>query len=130
MERLVYRSTAADGVGTAEVFSIIETSARRNPAREITGFLIYDRDRFLQLVEGPTLSLEALMADLRDDPRHHSIDTLHRAPAAERWFPDWKMKRLISFSSEPAVEELRSMLLKKEGGNPVRTVVNEFLASK
>ena len=46
MERLVYRSIAAPDLESAAIFEIVETSARKNPSREITGFLIHDEGRF------------------------------------------------------------------------------------
>lgn len=128
MQRVVYSSVAGKGTTSADVFKIIETSARKNPERQITGFLIYDSDRFLQLVEGPVLSLQALLETLDDDDRHHSIEILHRGNADERWFPDWGMKRLINFTGEPALDEIRAVLNLKEGGDPIYQIVSEFLS--
>ena len=128
MQRIVYSSVAAPGTTSADVFRIIDTSARNNPERRITGFLIHDSDRFLQLIEGPVLSLQALLETLENDDRHHSIEVLHRGDADERWFPDWKMKRLIDFSGEPAMEELRAVLKSKDGGEPIYQIVRGFLS--
>ena len=127
MERLVYWSKASEGTGTGDVFDIVDASARNNPARDITGFLIFDEDRFFQLIEGPGDALTALMERLGSDPRHHSVEILERRDAVERWFPTWKMKQLISFNSPPAMEELREILHAKEGGDRVLTLLNGFL---
>lgn len=127
MERLVYRSTAARDLESDAVFKIIETSARKNPGREITGFLIFNGRAFLQLVEGPPDQLDALLHDLAGDPRHHSIEVLDRSEAAERWFPNWRMKRLISFSSEPALEELRKLLSHGVDRKRVLAIVENFV---
>ena len=129
MERLVYRSIAAPDLESAAIFEIVETSARKNPSREITGFLIHDEGRFLQLVEGPSESLDDLLVDLGNDPRHSSIEVLERAEASQRFFPNWRMKRLISFSSMPAVDELRSVLTAREGGPAILALVEDFLAA-
>ena len=127
MERLLYLSTAASDTSARDVFAIIEASQRNNPARDITGFLLYDADRFLQMIEGPTLSVEGLLAVIEDDPRHHSLDIVLREASDERWFPDWEMKRLISFGSKPAQEELRDILGDKEGGADILREVDAFL---
>lgn len=129
MERLTYRSVAAPDLESADVFEIVEASARKNPAREITGFLIYHEGRFFQFIEGPGESLSTLLAELESDPRHHSLEVIERAQAAQRWFPDWGMKRLISFSSMPALEELRSTLSTREGGSNLLAQVEDFLAA-
>ncbi|MGB7409400.1 MAG: BLUF domain-containing protein [Pontixanthobacter sp.] len=127
MQRLIYTSTAEPDTGTADVFDIIATSARKNPAREITGFLIHNRGRFLQLIEGPETSIDALMSDLERDPRHNTIRTLDRIAADERWFPDWRMKRLISFNTQPATEELRDILCHKDGGSAALALISDFI---
>lgn len=128
MERLVYRSIGAPDLEGDDLFAIVESSTRRNPAREITGFLIYDDGRFFQLIEGPGESLDELLAELETDRRHHSIEVIERSAAQDRWFPNWGMKRLISFSSLPAVDELRSTLASRDGGSALLAHVETFLA--
>lgn len=127
MHRIVYSSIASKGTNTPDVFEIVDVSARNNPQRSVTGFLLYDADRFLQMIEGPALALQALLEDLEADPRHHSIEVLHRSATDERWFPDWEMKQLISFSAEPALEQLRHTLATKPGGAEIFALVDDFL---
>ncbi|WP_100260096.1 BLUF domain-containing protein [Qipengyuania seohaensis] len=127
MHRIVYSSIASKGTNTPDVFEIVDVSARNNPQRSVTGFLLYDADRFLQMIEGPALALQALLEDLEADPRHHSIEVLHRSATDERWFPDWEMKQLISFSAEPALEQLRHTLATKPGGAEIFAIVDDFL---
>ncbi len=127
MERLIYRSRAGESVGARDVFDIVETSARRNSAREITGFLLYDEDRFLQLIEGPAGKIEELIEDLNRDPRHHSIEILNREAARERLFSDWEMKRLITFADVPAMEAIRANLAGKPEADGIMEIVTEFL---
>ena len=127
MHRIVYSSIASKGTNTPDVFEIVDVSARNNPQRSVTGFLLYDADRFLQMIEGPALALQALLEDLEADPRHHTIEVRHRSVADERWFPDWEMKHLISFSAEPALEQLRHALATKPGGAEIFALVDDFL---
>ncbi|QZD94163.1 BLUF domain-containing protein [Qipengyuania gelatinilytica] len=127
MKRLLYSSVAAGGTTTRDVMDVITSSERNNPRRDLTGFLIYDRDRFLQLLEGPALEVEALMAVIENDPRHEGIEVLLEETAGKRWFPDWSMKRLITFGSVPAQEELSSILAGDEEGRRVLSEVNRFL---
>ncbi|GMM91840.1 BLUF domain-containing protein [Qipengyuania sp. MTN3-11] len=94
MQQLVYRSRATHGLGADEIFRIIETSARNNPGRDVTGFLVFARDQFIQLVEGPAASLDALLAVLERDPRHCDIEMLERRSIAARSFPKWRMERV------------------------------------
>ncbi|NNC52445.1 MAG: BLUF domain-containing protein [Erythrobacter sp.] len=129
MERVLYRSDAAESVSTQDVLDIIAASERNNPKREITGFLIYDSDRFLQLLEGPPLEVEALLGEIAGDDRNVGMEILLSETAEKRWFPDWSMKRLISFGSIPAQEELRAVLGDGNGGQAILDEVNRFLDS-
>lgn len=102
MEQLVYSSIAAGDLSQAEVFDIIQTSARNNPARQVTGFLIFAKDRFLQLIEGPGEALDLLLAQLAQDRRHRDIAVLSRHPITDRSFPTWRMKRIDPAAVRPA----------------------------
>jgi hypothetical protein len=123
MEQLIYVSTANPSVAGGDVFDIIQTSARRNPERGITGFLVFANGQFFQYVEGESAALDRLLGDLSQDPRHHSIQVLHRQPCAQRAFPGWTMKRLFGSqqSGAPAVllDQLATLGIPVE---PVREV--------
>ena len=127
MERLIYKSTAAPGVGTREVFDIVETSTERNPPRQITGFLLHDDDRFFQLIEGPAVDIANLLDELRADSRHREIAILQRVETTERLFADWGMKKLISFTGEPAMSEIKRTVDGKDGAETIVQLVSEFL---
>ncbi|KZY54467.1 hypothetical protein A3736_02745 [Erythrobacter sp. HI0063] len=90
---LLYSSVASTHVDSGDVFAIIEESARNNPQRQVTGFLIYDGREFLQYIEGSAMALESLLNVLSGDYRHHSVRILHRAQREDRLFPKWKMRR-------------------------------------
>lgn len=107
MDQLIYRSRAAQDLSPAETFRIIETSARNNPARDITGFLIFGRGEFLQLIEGPGAELDRLLHDLGGDPRHRGITVLARRPILARSFPDWRMQRLSTREAGTATMQAR-----------------------
>ena len=79
MQRLIYTSVASENLGQEGLFEIIETSARNNPSRELTGFLIFNNQKFFQMVEGPARQIADLLAVLHDDRRHHSIEILYRS---------------------------------------------------
>jgi len=94
LEQVLYQSKAVSKLAPDQVFKIVEISARKNPGREITGFLIFAHDAFLQLIEGPSASLDTLLGDIADDPRHTNIEMISRRPIGERHFPTWHMERL------------------------------------
>lgn len=125
MERIVYTSQASTDLASDDVFRIVTTSARNNPSRDVTGFLIYHERRFLQLVEGESEALEGLLEVLRRDPRHRDLTVRYREPALERCFPNWRMRRLGS--STEAMEDILRILSAHAIGPRGMEVVGEFL---
>lgn len=115
MEQIVYTSRASKGATSADLFKIIEVSARNNPAREVTGFLVATGSEFLQLVEGPTEGLEELLTVLKRDPRHCDIHILLRDAIQKRHFPAWKMQRFDAASGDPerVLATLREMSVRR-----------------
>ena len=102
---VVYCSRASAGVDAAEVDRIVATARRLNPARGITGMLVYGSGVFTQWLEGPRDTVAALMAVLHADPRHHNVVQLSESEEVrERLFPDWDME-LVSG------EHIREVLL-------------------
>ena len=94
MIQLAYSSDARGDLASNEIFEIIETSSRNNLRDDLTGMLIFANDRFFQIIEGEPAAIDGLMARLEADPRHHSIEVLHRQDIGERSFPRWRMERV------------------------------------
>lgn len=100
----VYCSRASDGVDDAEVGRIVASAQRHNPARGITGVLVFGSGVFFQWIEGPRAHIETLIQHLHDDPRHHDIVSLSQAEEArERLYPTWDMERV-------GAEDIREVL--------------------
>ncbi len=96
MHRILYRSVASDDFRSDDLFKVIEVSARNNPERDVTGFLLYKAGRFLQFIEGPQENLGQLLSQLAKDPRHRDVEVLVDTPASRRCFPRWRMQRIGS----------------------------------
>jgi Sensors of blue-light using FAD len=106
---MLYCSVAAAGVDEAELDRILAASGRNNPARGITGMLVFGGGLFLQWLEGPRDAVKALMEHIKKDTRHESIVRLHAiAGARTRMFPDWSMEKV------PA-NDVRELLLDELG---------------
>ena len=90
LHRLIYVSRPF-GFDTATLGGIM-VGARRNNARDgLTGALICRADIYLQLLEGPAASVNAVYARIAADDRHCDIERLADGPVAERLFPAWAM---------------------------------------
>ena len=94
LSQYLYISTAPD-LSREEVDAILDTSARNNPEREITGLLLYNGRNFLQLLEGEESALVSLMTRIAHDSRHSGVSMLGRKEIEQRACPDWAMRRIL-----------------------------------
>ena len=91
MLQLVYISTARPSVDQHEIGRILATSRRRNQADRISGLLVHDGVRFLQVLEGDRAAVETTYARIRGDQRHRAPVLLSERETTAREFGDWSM---------------------------------------
>jgi len=125
LSQYLYISTAPT-LSRDEVDAILATSARNNPAREITGLLLYNGRNFLQLIEGEEEALVALMLRITEDPRHSGITLLDRRAIEERSCPDWAMKRVLIAESIASRREMLERELPEGIAPEVRKMIVNF----
>jgi len=90
---VVYCSRASEGVGSADVDTIVATARRRNPALGITGILVFGSEVFFQWIEGPKEEVLGLMKLIEVDRRHETMVVLSTGEEIrERVFPTWDME--------------------------------------
>ena len=77
-----------------DLAAIARVSHARNPRHGITGALVYDAGRFVQMLEGPEGEIDALMARIRHDPRCDDVVTLYDHPIEARSMGAWAMLML------------------------------------
>jgi len=122
--RITYISKAAPGIegDLAALEEICESARRRNLRLGVTGALWLQDGHFLQSIEGPKSSLQALAGMLALDQRHQKPMVLEQAQISERLFPAWMIchpdrpttllgvpKLTYSISVEAALALLRSL---------------------
>ncbi|KWV91411.1 BLUF domain-containing protein [Erythrobacter sp. YT30] len=125
LSQYLYISTAPS-LSREEVESILQTSARNNPEKGITGLLLYNGRNFLQLLEGEEAELISLMVRITHDPRHTGISVLDRRTIDDRACPNWAMKRVLIAQS---IEDRKKMLdrdLPKGLDNETRRIIMNF----
>ena len=90
---LVYASTVADGVSSADVDDIISASHRNNSSVGITGILVLGSGIFFQWIEGPKEEVMSLVKLIETDRRHELMTVLSTdEEIRERIFPSWDME--------------------------------------
>jgi len=88
--QILYLSHLADGQDFNVVKDIVRASRARNPARGITGALLFDGERFGNLLEGDEREVVSLMRHIERDARHAGIRRLHAGPASRRALVSWR----------------------------------------
>lgn len=120
IDRLVYRSEATRPMESLQALAELLGEAQHNNARDgLTGALAVHEGRFLQVVEGPSGTIDSLERRLSRDPRHRDITVLGRHPIEARAFGDWTM---ASARITPALAPELSALLSEESPSPARVV--------
>lgn len=88
--QLLYVSRLAPDCNWEVMKEIADTARRNNPAQGINGALLFDGERFCQLIEGDEKAVRALMDKIARDTRHTDVRLLLASPSAtgpnsQRW---------------------------------------------
>lgn len=90
---LSYVSRLGPDTSMAELLDEIGHFRAKNLAAGISGCIAFEGDRIMQILEGPTASVNALFQTIRDDPRHVEVIELERKTVEAVSFRDWGMVR-------------------------------------
>lgn len=91
INQLVYISQATRKMSGDELRGIQATAKENNQHIDVTGSLFYNGGWFLQVLEGPLATLNALYNKIEKDPRHKNSRVLYNEPAKFRTFTRWSM---------------------------------------
>ena len=91
LQELIYTSLARSTASKDVVQDILETSERNNIANGVTGLLLFDGIRYIQILEGEPENVDHLYATISQDNRHTALELLHRGGIEGRAFQDWRM---------------------------------------
>jgi hypothetical protein len=92
LKSLTYVSHAALDLTAEQLEEIHRTARDLNAIDGITGLLVFNGTRFLQVIEGSEAAVDDLVARLRRDARHSGVEIRDERTIAERSFPDWSME--------------------------------------
>jgi hypothetical protein len=86
-----YESTATNTVKGAEMEELLEKARSNNQSDDITGYLIYYKGGFVQLLEGDKRKIEALYVKIKKDELHKNVMLFSEDEISKRTFPNWDM---------------------------------------
>lgn len=98
LKTLTYTSRARLDMSDGDLGDIHRSALNVNALDGVTGILMFDGIRFLQLVEGAEDAVDHLVDRLRRDNRHSDFEVRDERFVQTRSFPDWSMN-LVRISS-------------------------------
>ncbi len=111
LKTLTYTSRARLDLTDDDLAAIHQTARHLNALDGISGLLLFDGGRFLQILEGSEDAIDNLVERLRRDPRHSAFEIRDERPVEERSFPDWSMELVrVSAGWCTAKEEVETAL--------------------
>ena len=103
--RLIYRSrnVIPEQERRAELGRLFTAARSHNKQHSITGALLLLDDRFVQTLEGDEHEVQALLARIRADSRHDSLEVLETGLVAGRVFGRWSMAKVADVQDQPDI---------------------------
>ena len=92
LKSLTYTSYAALDFDAGQLEDIHRTARDLNALDGISGLLVFNGTRFLQVIEGSETAVNDLVERLRRDPRHTGFEIRDERNIERRSFPDWSME--------------------------------------
>lgn len=109
MIQLCYISTARPFVTPREIETILEISRVNNRRAGVTGILLFNGKRFLQLLEGDADAVETVYRRIARDPRHFAMVRLSERAIDAREFDHWDMA-YRRFPGETAADRVNAQV--------------------
>lgn len=88
---MTYASRANSDVSANDFNEILQQAQRNNAANGITGMLIFNKDYFLQTIEGPRAQINRLLYSLIADQRHYDLQLIETRELKHRLWAKWSM---------------------------------------
>jgi len=108
---LIYVSDASPQLSPDDLEAIHHAAVTLNALDGVTGLLVYNGDRFMQIVEGAADAIEDLLQRLSRDPRHANLSVRSDQTVETKSFPDWSMSLLkVSAGRFEARDDLEPLL--------------------
>lgn len=120
---MTYTSLARLDLRDDELSDIHQTARHLNALDGITGLLLFDGSRFLQIIEGSESAIDNLVERLRMDRRHSAFEVRDERFVDRRSFADWSMELLRVSAGYKAAREEVGTILPEAVAAPVRELV-------
>ncbi|WP_375271864.1 BLUF domain-containing protein [Sphingomonas sp.] len=126
--RIVYSSIATAPADDDTQIDILRQSRANNGLNGISGILLSDGRRFLQVLEGTPEAIDHVFARIAADPRHGDVKTLYDELDTRRIFSGWTMASMSDKRQADAIRERLQVLLRSAPAD-IRAEFEDILAT-
>jgi hypothetical protein len=123
LKTLAYTSRARLDLGDDELNDIHQTARHLNALDGITGLLLFDGSRFLQIIEGADAAIDNLVERLLMDRRHSAFEVRDERYVERRSFKDWSMELLRVGAGYRTARDEVATILPADVAAPVRELI-------
>jgi hypothetical protein len=123
LKTLTYTSLARLDLRDDELSDIHQTARHLNALDGITGLLLFDGARFLQIIEGSESAIDSLVERLRMDKRHSAFEIRDERYVDRLSFSGWSMEFLQVSAGYKAVRQEVTAILPAAVAPPVRELI-------
>ena len=123
LKTLTYTSRARLDITDEDLNDIHQTARHLNALDGVTGLLLFDGARFLQIIEGAEAAIDNLVERLRRDPRHSAFEVRDERFVERRSFADWSMELLRVSAGYKAARDEVATILPADVAAPVRELI-------
>ncbi|WP_394182340.1 BLUF domain-containing protein [Marinomonas posidonica] len=88
---LLYASTISENFSPEDIKQILSSAERNNAKQHVTGMLSFNRQYFLQCLEGSRQQVNEIYHRIARDPRHQRLEILDYQAIPKRSFSEWHM---------------------------------------
>ena len=91
MYELIYCSSSSNDLNSDDLKDILNTARTFNTKNDITGCLLYYKNKFIQILEGEKNIVQELYNNISNDKRHINTILVAEGEKVERSFDNWSM---------------------------------------
>jgi hypothetical protein len=97
--RLIYTSTITEQFEVEDIARILKVARVKNKALNVTGLLSFNRQFFLQCLEGTRQEVNQIYHKIATDPRHKKPEIISYEVISYKEFDSWNMGYLQNTAS-------------------------------
>jgi len=112
MYELVYQSVSVANMTAGELTRMVTAARKFNETQNISGVLIFDGEKFLQILEGEKSCIEEVYGKIKNDKRHKNVNTMWRGKISTRTFGCWSLA-LLHADDKPLIDKIGNLSFSK-----------------